>query len=1353
MQEPFSAAAISRLDGQDQDGIHLLWAPPYPAGFSVDGFDIDRLEGALEYEVDCHRLTPEEMQTLHQDHAVSTRLGDVTYRLAACPEEPPPVPDEPVTQAGNAAPLRRGLATLIPPLQPLIERLNLPPSLGLVAPGAAHNPFCWAYSIDFPLTHRYVSVSVESATIFVVALHDGKAVDSAKAGGSGGQFVEFRGDPVDRLLVYVTTPAKSIRVCVDFISPEFLDQQWNGAKSIASNIQLPVRAVHGGLSTPGDEETLATSRLLPGEPFDGNAFQEVAALLNAASEKHQQVSPQWLTTLTRETVDDPFIELRSWSYGLALTMAPAWRRMLGFGFLDRAGQLVPGETYSYRITGRFRRRDVAERLYGFHTVPAGTTLPTQFEMDDIGVFLSAPRTVEFQPSPSGAALQATGRKGIRLRHDPDVNYNLTFHFPTPRTHVVLEIGDSAFHNLMYTAEETGFFPGTPLVVQDAIPLQERVAIDFSFPIDYLKIEGNGFLLGLRLPDDPNAAPDELLERSVYIHNVLLKDTDPPPVPAALGTVNLQEPILPAPPEVSTDNPPRALGFKLLWAAPPRGGVTLWPADLDAVPPTEVLGYRLARRNVTAGGEFNPLDEGDTLYFGNRGRRATVESLAPGIDLAVVFPETFLVTPPVSPFLDAEDVLDVGEGTPIQPGDRLQYRIVSVDAIGRESVTPTVGSVVRLEKHVPPPPPAAPTTAVPPGVVAPSGVRARLIQAGDPQGLAPADATLLGASQNVILLEWSWRAEERTEDPFAREFRVYYRTQPPDRVTGRLVGAATLNGGRYEMTAEMSHSLPTDALAGQFIRAGQATFEVDSHPAGTTFTLRLFPSNLQETAVPQPATFLYTPILDGSEQRPPGWTERVAVIPLTADENYSHVFRDLVTLSAAAPRARLWVGVSAADDQAYIADEVPAGDPNGGRPGNESSIAVVTVEGRYFGQPTFTMPDPLPDVPELLSAEPALADIAVRLDLPALLPALTIPPGHRLRLERLPSNELLQFLQPLADDTIGVTLPDGSSSSYTLANPRDQSDFLAQLRSGEPARIEGRFLTDFLIRFRNALRTAWRPASQREPIPLAPVVDTLPANAERYFYRLRLVDPAGHESSGDALLPLIVRVVSLRTPAAPEVRVRSSDDDTLDVAVTFTDAFDLAWLLLFESTAAAGEPLAADRLEKAQLLRLPNRRDLYPQDGIRLRLLDGTLLAPVAAVDVTTGVSQPPQRRLDLTLTPGFDRRVSLWAALLTRDGINSRFSGPVNALTAPVPLVVPALTAVAAAGNDDLSWGAPAVTPADVAVERSVDGGSQWERVSPWFAHNMTAASLPAVTGPRQYRLVLRASGERTATGAPVSLP
>ena len=56
-----------------------------------------------------------------------------------------------------------------------------------------------------------------------------------------------------------------------------------------------------------------------------------------------------------------------------------------------------------------------------------------------------------------------------------------------------------------------------------------------------------------------------------------------------------------------------------------------------------------------------------------------------------------------------------------------------------------------------------------------------------------------------------------------------------------------------------------------------------------------------------------------------------------------------------------------------------------------------------------------------------------------------------------------------------------------------------------------------------------------------------------------------------------------------------------------EAFDLSWVVLFSAVEDAAVPPSGNLERPAQLLRLPNRRDLYPDDGVRVRLADGTLL--------------------------------------------------------------------------------------------------------------------------------------------------
>ena len=171
-----------------------------------------------------------------------------------------------------------------------------------------------------------------------------------------------------------------------------------GEPLIAKGIQVPIRALDPALGSQADEDALAKSRLVAGEDFDERAFHNVTELMNAAAADAEDAAPVWSSQVEREELDEPFIELRPWSYALALLIEPAWRRMLGFGFLDRAGELETGVAYDYRITGRFRRRDVEERVHGFHSVPRGTTLPTAFALGPVS--LLTPSLPPFAQLPS-----------------------------------------------------------------------------------------------------------------------------------------------------------------------------------------------------------------------------------------------------------------------------------------------------------------------------------------------------------------------------------------------------------------------------------------------------------------------------------------------------------------------------------------------------------------------------------------------------------------------------------------------------------------------------------------------------------------------------------------------------------------------------------------------------------------------------------------------------------------------------------------------------------------------------------------------------------------------------------------
>jgi hypothetical protein len=288
--------------------------------------------------------------------------------------------------------------------------------------------------------------------------------------------------------------------------------------------------------------------------------------------------------------------------------------------------------------------------------------------------------------------------------------------------------------------------------------------------------------------------------------------------------------------------------------------------------------------------------------------------------------------------------------------------------------------------------------------------------------------------------------------------------------------------------------------------------------------------------------------------------------------------------------------------------------------------------------------------------------------------------------------------------------------------------------------------DLLIRHLDALGPLWE-AALPSPVPFAAAVDTLPGKAERYVHRIRLVDQAGHVSAGGAILPQIVRVPSLASPAAPSFTLAATASTAVSIDLRVRDSFDLKWIVVFRLVVADSAQPDARTLEKAQLLRLPNRRDLYPSNGIRIRLADGTLLEPAASIDISTGALEIPDRLLSVSITTGFEKRVSVWILAMTRDGITSRLAGSQTAFTGAEPLAAPPLTVADAGGLDQASW--PPLAPGiEASIERSVDGGATWARVTPWNAQPVV--SLPRVSGPRDYRLRLRASHGRSAVGTPV---
>src|SRR5205807_7631090 len=173
----------------------------------------------------------------------------------------------------------------------------------------------------------------------------------------------------------------------------------------------------------------------------------------------------------------------------------------------------------------------------------------------------------------------------------------------------------------------------------------------------------------------------------------------------------------------------------------------------------------------------------------------------------------------------------------------------------------------------------------------------------------------------------------------------------------------------------------------------------------------------------------------------------------------YLLYDLQTLKPAHPRDMLWVGVSAADAQSYVGDELSTG-PNVPRVGNESSIATCSVSARYQGQPVFSVPPPLGAVPELVTEEPTGRQILVPLDLVTLLGG-TLPAGSPIALERCTADDIISRVR-VSGSSVHLTNPDGTTQIITFPNPGDVATVLATLHSNDPQRLENRYLLYLLV---------------------------------------------------------------------------------------------------------------------------------------------------------------------------------------------------------------------------------------------------------------------------------------------------
>ncbi|TDB89412.1 hypothetical protein E1264_08340 [Actinomadura sp. KC216] len=1065
------------------------------------------------------------------------------------------------------------------------------------------------FHVDLTDDHRLVRVAVTAGSSMAIAYCEGRAV--AVRGAAAGQAEHMLRAPRIDAVSVVTLDPTAVRVCVELPGDDEATE-WRDATVVVRDLTLPFREVMPSLVTEADELAEARHRLLPGESIAAEEFGRVARvvrpILRAAGTR-----PSELALLMREEPGADDDEVRALDSLSILLAHPKWRRVLGFALFDDDPSLLNGGSYEYRISADFPAEDLADANHGFATVPSGTLLPADFSIGGVRIRLPQPVIVGLTAAASGDPVRVV-RRGIALepRHDPFWvtpsldDWSLVADLPAPATSVILELAEG--HDLVFdTVHGSG-----------QVPAGTAPRLVFGGPAGQLRLRGRGFLHALRI-STANHTP---AEASVVPPPIVLADTPPPTAPLNASATNLQSPQGSTQP---VPGPRHELGCRVSWRPSPAFGLTGWPRDAVAPPPLDAAIFEVQRR---AEGGWAPVHEDENWTLGDRDAAIRDPRLYPGAELMLAFPET--AGRPTGGDLDLSlvDVLTSGLG----PGTSVRYRVRAVDAIGRPSATWTETAPLRLEKHVPPP--------------VPIEVAARVLVRGAPD-LTAAEQALLGTSDNAIVLRWSWQAEQRGQDEYAREFRIYA-APPLNVVPGQVLKTTTLSTGpvtSYGLDLRLDRPVQADVAAGLRLHAGHP-FLIRAHTGGTTVSMVVETRLPVGGAAPVPALGpirLDHPLTPGLT-RPPAWAERIQVIPITDATAYEAVLRDRLTLTPGHPADALWVGVSAADDQPYVADQRPES-----RPGNESGIAPVVASGRYAGRPVLEIPPPLASVPRLRTPEPGAEPLRFPLDLTAFLPPAAFQAG-RLRHERVAAGALIEACRATSDGRVHAipvepSAPGDAEVEIEVPSAADRAELVAALQSGVSTAVSDRFLV--YLAGRHAYRDRLFAAAHDEPVPPGPFTEILPPAAGRWIYRVRAVDAAGQVSAGSATARVVVRVPSLMPGAAP-VRLRRADG--LRVAVPADPA--VSHVLVFQAPSAATGPV-----EATEISRVPNRPDLPPGGGLWLRAPDGGMLAPTALPMTGPDVVTDPDGTRELTV-PVTGERPRVWLATLTHDGVPSRLIGP-----------------------------------------------------------------------------------------------
>jgi hypothetical protein len=918
-------------------------------------------------------------------------------------------------------------------------------------------------------------------------------------------------------------------------------------------------------------------------------------------------------------------------------------------------------------------------------------------------------------------------------------FSVSIDLPAPVERLILEL--DVGHDLKFV----GGLPGSLMTPPKPVPVGGRPTLDFPTPVSQVNLIGKGFLFSVRITADDS---DSLVPISTYLPGIKFEETPLPAEPSDVQVENLQTPQGPS--FTSSQTSVRTLhvpGFNVKWSPAPAEGVFVWPVDLAVSIPLDASMFNVERR-IEPSGDFTPvLPDDDNLMLGSRDEEITDRRILPGMDLMSLYPETSQSSRGSDDFSYTDTFQAPTDANPSQrdpplPGTFLRYRVRTVDAIGHGSENWRESDSVRLEKHEPPPPPAAfdPVSAdelTEPGF---TGVYAKVLVKGSAE-LTAEETTLLAGSDNAIVLRWGWHAAQRSQDPYATEFRVYL-TDAFDILPAKILSADEITARPGDVMLELSvpASIKTNAAAGLSLFAGYPFFIVE-HTGGTLINMLVrtrIPDETGAFRVPDLGQVQIPLKLSPVMTQPKTWNERFVFpsgqtrLAITSDTQYQAVIRDRLLLSAEHPRDSLWAGVSSADSEAYVDDQFPAPGPDGPLSGNESPVVAVRCDARRAFRPEFDAPPPTGPVPRLLTPEPTDgAPINYLLNLTSHISAAGLVPGELVQSERVTVSELFGTLSlsggQLLAEAGGARNSGQPAMPISLPNPDDHASVVAAVQEGASEALEDRLAVRLAADhpYASTLFQAATPSA----VPFAPFNQTLPADEARYLYRFRRADSIARVSVQSAVVNAVVRVPSLEPGAIPRQAPREEDDPATRLRLRIPEDPRLTDVLMFKHAAGTG------REKPVELLRLGNRPELDADSTIRLRRDDGTVLKP--DIHPLAQASQDAEGWIVIIDVSGQSgEAVNVWASTLTIDGIASSPAGPWRVLIPQAALTAPTLAVISLSGTLDFSWSLPDPLITHSWLEVSGDG-TIWARASSIRKPPDASTTVADQPGTRHFKAVV----------------